>query len=192
MAPQSPEAQSPEAQSPEAQLPEVDSSEAGGRPGGAHEGDPSLLEVGRVAKAHGLTGEVAVDVWSGRADRLAPGSAFVTDAGELRVVASRPHQGRYLVRFEGVIDRSGAETLRGRALWGHPLDDPGTLWVHDLVGAQVVATDGRPLGTVVAVEANPASDLLVLEGGGLIPLRFVTDHQAGVRLTVDVPDGLLD
>jgi len=42
------------------------------------------------------------------------------------------------------------------------------------------------------VEPNPASDLLVLTGGGLIPLRFVIDHQAGVRVTVDVPEGLLD
>ena len=66
------------------------------------------------------------------------------------------------------------------------------LWVHELVGAEVVAADGRVLGTVAAVEANPASDLLVLEGGGLIPLRFVTGHRARVRVTVDIPDGLLD
>ena len=45
---------------------------------------------------------------------------------------------------------------------------------------------------MAAVEANPASDLLVLAGGGLVPLRFVVDHQAGVRVAVDVPDGLLD
>jgi 16S rRNA processing protein RimM len=156
-----------------------------------------LLEVGRVAKAHGLTGEVAVDVWSGRADRLAPGSIFASpDAtgsdGELRVASSRPHQGRYLVRFEGIGDRSGAEALQGRVLLAPPVDDPEALWVHELVGASVVSTDGRPLGTVAAVEANPASDLLVLAGGGLIPLRFVVDHRAGERVTVDIPDGLLD
>ena len=48
------------------------------------------------------------------------------------------------------------------------------------------------LGTVVSVEANPASDLLVLDGGALIPLRFVVGNEPGVRVTVDVPDGLLD
>ena len=77
-------------------------------------------------------------------------------------------------------------------LRAEPIDDPDTLWVHELVGADVVAVDGRRLGRVAAVEANPASDLLVLDGGGLIPLRFVTDHRAGETVTVDVPDGLLD
>ena len=56
--------------------------------------------------------------------------------------------------------------------------------VEDVTGAE--------LGTVESVQANPASDLLVLDGGGLIPLRFVVDLEPGVRVTVDVPDGLLD
>jgi 16S rRNA processing protein RimM len=137
-------------------------------------------------------GEVVVELWSDRADRLESGSVMTTDAGDLRVVASRPHQGRYLVFFEGVVDRSGADTLRGLVLRAPPVDVPGAMWVHDLVGAQVVSTDGRLLGTVEAVEANPASDLLVLAGGGLVPLCFVTDHLAGVRVTVDIPEGLLD
>jgi 16S rRNA processing protein RimM len=47
------------------------------------------------------------------------------------------------------------------------------------------------LGGVIAVEANPASDLLVLDGGGLIPLRFVVEHAPG-HLVVDIPAGLLD
>ncbi len=58
------------------------------------------------------------------------------------------------------------------------------------IGCEVVDRAGRHLGRVTAVEANPASDLLVLEGGGLVPLRFVVEHGAG-RLVVDVPDGLL-
>ncbi len=53
-------------------------------------------------------------------------------------------------------------------------------------------TAGTELGTVVSVEANPASDLLVLDGGGLIPLRFVVESVPGTRITVDLPDGLLD
>ncbi|HEY5246210.1 MAG TPA: ribosome maturation factor RimM [Acidimicrobiales bacterium] len=154
--------------------------------------DGPLLEIGRVAKAHGLTGEVAVDLWGGRSDRLAPGTVFTTDGGDLQVATARAHQGRYLVRFDGVADRSAAEALRGRVLRAEPIDDPDTLWVHELVGADVVALDGRRLGRVAAVEANPASDLLVLDGGGLIPLRFVTDHRAGETVTVDVPDGLLE
>ena len=144
-----------------------------------------------MVKPHGLGGEVVVDLWSELTSRLDPGSVLHTDGGDLRVGSSRPHQGRWLVRFEGVADRNGAEALRDRVLRAEPVAVNGILWVHELLGAEVVATDGRVLGKVAAVEANPASDLLVLDGGGLIPLRFVTGHEAGVRVTVDVPEGLL-
>jgi 16S rRNA processing protein RimM len=97
-----------------------------------------------------------------------------------------------VVAFAGVSTVEAAESLRDAALLAPPLDDPGTLWVHDLVGSVVVDADGRQLGTVEAVEANPASDLLVLDGGALVPLTFVVDSEPGVRVTVDVPDGLLD
>ena len=56
---------------------------------------------------------------------------------------------------------------------------PDALWVHELVGATVRDAAGTALGTVASVEANPASDLMVLESGGLIPVRFVTAHDAG-------------
>jgi 16S rRNA processing protein RimM len=72
-----------------------------------------------------------------------------------------------------------------------PIVDPEALWVHELHGSEVVDVTGRHLGRVTAVEANPASDLLVLEGGGLVPLRFVQEHRPG-RVVVDVPDGLLE
>ena len=56
---------------------------------------------------------------------------------------------------------------------------PDALWVHELIGAEVVDARGIRVGVVEAVEANPASDLLVLTDGQLIPLRFVTDQRAG-------------
>ena len=77
-------------------------------------------------------------------------------------------------------------------LRARPIERPGTLWVHELVGATVESSDGRELGVVAAVEANPASDLLVLADGGLVPLRFVVSHEPGQRVVVDVPDGLFD
>jgi 16S rRNA processing protein RimM len=96
------------------------------------------------------------------------------------------------VHFAGVSDRSAAEALHGEVLTAEPLEDPDVLWVHDLVGSEVVAAaDGARLGVVEAVEANPASDLLVLDGGGLVPLTFLVRAEAG-RLVVDPPAGLLD
>jgi ribosomal 30S subunit maturation factor RimM len=93
------------------------------------------------------------------------------------VESARPFQDRWIVQFEGIVDRSQAERMRG----------------IELVGATVFDIEGTELGSVRAVEANPASDLLVLESGGLIPLRFVTERDATARtLVVDIPDGLLD
>ncbi len=155
-----------------------------------------LLEVGRVVKAHGLRGEVIVDLVTHRTERVDPGAVLTTEEGELVVAASRPHQRRFIVAFEGVGDRDGAEALRGLALAAPAIDDdtddPG-LWLHELVGADVVRrVDGVRCGRVVAVEANPASDLLVLDTGGLVPATFVTGWDDEGRLVIDPPDGLLD
>lgn len=126
-----------------------------------------------------------------RTERLRPGSVLDSKRGAMAVVSSRPHQRDWIVAFEGVPDRNTAEELRGLKLLAEPLDDPDAFWVHELVGATVIDIDGAELGTVTAVEANPASDLLVLEGGALIPLRFVVEKGDG-RVVVEVPEGLLD
>jgi 16S rRNA processing protein RimM len=145
-----------------------------------------------VGKAHGLHGEVAVTLTTDRVERVAPGSVLWAGERRLEVRSSRPHQGRHLVHFAGVGDRSAAEELHGAVLTAEPIEDPGALWVHELVGAEVVAAaDGAHLGVVAAVEANPASDLLVLDGGGLVPLTFLVRSEPG-RLVVDPPAGLLD
>jgi 16S rRNA processing protein RimM len=146
-----------------------------------------MLEIGTIVKPHGLAGEVIVELTTTRTDRLQPGAVF----DDLEVVSARPHHHRWIVAFAGVTSREAADSLRGRLLYAEPVDDPDVLWVHDLIGSQVVDTDGTVLGAVDAVEANPASDLLVLESGGLIPLTFVVDHAPG-RVVVDLPDGLLD
>ena len=119
-------------------------------------------------------------------------------SGTLEVVASSPAPGgrgsdRYIVSFAECRDRAAADRLRGVELSAEGLDQPGTLWVHELVGALVRGADGTELGRVAAVEANPASDLMVLESGGLIPVNFVTGHDAAAgTVDVDIPEGLLD
>ena len=154
--------------------------------------DVRLLEVGRIVKPHGLRGEVVVEAVTNRPEqRFRAGSVLQSDGGPLEVVGGRPHQGRWLVTFAGVEDRNQAEGLRGSALRAEALDEEGALWVHELIGAEVVGVDGRSHGVVEAVEANPASDLLVLPGERLVPLVFVVDRQPG-RVVIDPPPGLLD
>jgi 16S rRNA processing protein RimM len=150
-----------------------------------------MLDVGRVVKPHGLRGEVIVELLTNRTERADAGTILHTDDGPMTITRSSRHQGRWIVQFEGVDTIDKANALRGTVLRAEPIEDPDALWVHELIGAQVVDTVGTDLGTVKAVEANPASDLLVLEGGGLIPLTFVAKTEPG-RITVDPPPGLLD
>jgi 16S rRNA processing protein RimM len=153
---------------------------------------PRTLEVGRIAKAQGLKGEVVVDLVTDRVERLAPGSVLLTATGSLVVRTSRPHQHRFVVSFEGFATREQAEPLAGTVLLAEPLDDPEALWVHELVGAVVrEQRSGIERGTVVAVMANPAHDLLELDSGALVPVPFVVSNIDGVCL-IDPPEGLFD
>ena len=151
-----------------------------------------LLEVGRVGRPHGLSGEVTVSLVSNRPERLSAGTEFHTDAGLLRISSTRGHQSRLLVRFEGIDDRAQAETLRGLVLRAEPLDDPDELWVHELIGAKVLDQSGCDRGVVTGVADNPAGDLLELDNGALVPLRFVVDSSTAGLLRVDTPEGLFD
>jgi 16S rRNA processing protein RimM len=155
-------------------------------------GDAAFLEVGRIEKPHGVRGDVIVRLTTNRVERLAPGTVLHTTTGTLEVVASKPHHDRYLVTFAGIAGREGADELRGAPLWAAPLDDPDELWVHELIGAEVVDAGGVRRGRVVEVLANPASDLLELDTGALVPVRFVTGIVPRERVDVDVPDGLFE
>lgn len=149
------------------------------------------LTVGRVSKPHGLSGEVLVLLTTDRRERVAPDTILYTGERQLRIESARPHQNGWLVCFEGIDNREAAEAIRGLELSAPPLVDDETLWVHELVGSVVVETNGTERGIVEAVEANPASDLLVLETGALVPLTFVVEHSAG-RIVIDPPEGLFE
>ena len=151
------------------------------------------LEVGRIGRAHGLQGEVHVAPISNRPGRFAPGSVLFAGERELLIVSSRRHQDRWVVRFEGIVDREGAESLRNLIVAGDAVEEApdGALWVHEMIGAEVRDRAGHEFGRVVAVEANPAHDLLVLESGALVPVVFVVSDEPGV-LVIDPPEGLFD
>ena len=164
--------------------------------------DPSspddLLEVGRIGKAHGLKGEVVVTwITNMIEDRTRVGSRFrvgdatAHDSQWLTVASARPHQDRWLVRFDGVADRDAADRLRGVTLEAEPIDSEGDVFVHELVGKTLVDQHGAEHGPVVALVANPASDLLELGDGRLVPLAFYRSHDEH-RVLVETPAGLLD
>jgi 16S rRNA processing protein RimM len=151
-----------------------------------------LLDVGRIIKAHGLKGQVLVQLWTDRTERLDPMTRLDTEHGEVVVVAAAAHQDRYIVTFDKIVTREDAERWRGVVLRAARVDDDDVIWIDELYAAEVFDADGVRRGVVVDVEANPASDLLVLDSGALVPLTFVTAVEANTRIDVEVPEGLFE
>ena len=135
-----------------------------------------------------------VSLITDRVERIAPGARLLAGSQWLTVTESREQQRqRWLVRFEGVDDRTAAEKLTNSILVAEPLVDDGddALWVHDLIGSRVVDRQGVDRGTCVAVIDNPAHDILELDTGALVPVTFVITCSGGVT-TIDPPQGLFD
>jgi 16S rRNA processing protein RimM len=154
-----------------------------------------LLEVGRIGRAHGVRGDVFVDLSTDRVERLAVGARLCTGDRWFTVARSHRSGQRWRVHLDGIDDRAAAEALTGALLYAEPIDDPDALWVHLLIGAAVVDVDGIARGRCVSVIDNPAADLLELDTGALVPANFVTSTDrtdTGVVVTIDPPDGLFE
>jgi len=150
------------------------------------------LEVGRIVKAHGLRGQVQVDLWSDRTERLTVGTTLFSDRGPLVVEAAAAHQARFIVRFDRITTREEADEWRGVVLSAPRLEDDSVIWIDQLFGAEVVDSTGVARGVVVDVEANPASDLMVLDSGVLVPLTFVVTLEPNTRVVIEAPEGLFE
>lgn len=151
-----------------------------------------LLEVGRTGRPHGVRGDLYVDLITDRTERLAVGARVQAGSRWLTVASARPAGTRWLVHFEGVPDRTAAEALVNLPLRAEALPAPeGGMYVHQLIGCEVLDTAGQPHGRCTAVVANPAHDLLELESGALVPMVFVVSAEPG-RIVIDPPDGLFD
>lgn len=158
-------------------------------------GPEGLLEIGHIGRAHGIRGDVFLVLSTDRVERAAVGSKLWVRDRWLTVTQSSSSSGRFRVHLDGIDDRNASEALAGTKVFAEPLDDPDALWIHDLIGAAVVEANGIDRGRCVSVIANPASDLLELESGALVPVTFVTavDVSGGALLiTIDPPDGLFD
>lgn len=154
-----------------------------------------LLEVGHIGRAHGIKGDVFLVLSSDRPERTAVGAQLWVRDQWMTVTAASNAGGKWRVHLGAIADRTAAETYAGTKVFAEPIDDPDELWVHQLIGASVIEENGIDHGRCVSVIANPAADLLELDGGALVPVTFVTsvDVSGGVPLvTIDPPDGLFE
>ena len=169
--------------------------------------------IARIGKPHGLLGEVTVQLHTDEPERrLVVGTVIDTEATSgtgvpraLTVRSTRVHNGVWLVGFEEIPDRTGAESLRGTRLVVdaadvHPAADEDDVFTEEqLRGLAVVDPAGTVLGEVGGLELGAAQDRLVilLPDGREAQVPFVAalvpevDLEAG-RVVVDAPPGLLD
>ncbi|MCZ4101958.1 ribosome maturation factor RimM [Streptomyces sp. H39-C1] len=166
------------------------------------------LVVGRIGRAHGIKGEVTVEVRTDEPEvRLGPGAVLATDpatAGPLTIESGKVHSGRLLLRFEGVRDRNGAEALRNVLLIAEvdPAElpeDPEEFYDHQLVDLDVVTVDGTEVGRILEISHLPGQDLLIVErpDGTEVMIPFVSEIVPEIdlenqRAVIDPPPGLLD
>ena len=169
------------------------------------------LVVGRVAKSHGIKGELVVEVRTDDPDlRFAVGTVLQghkprdKQLSSYTVEAARDHSGRLLLRLAGVEDRDTADALRGLLFVidsadVEPSEDPDEFYDHELEGLAVRLTDGTPIGTVREVLHSAAGEMLAVDAEGkreiLIPfvaaiVPFISTTDGYVE--IDPPDGLLD
>ncbi len=170
--------------------------------------DPAAwVTVGQVVKAHGLLGEVSVEPLTDFPERFGPGTMLLVrragiGTGSLRIEAARPHKGRLLVRFEGVVGPEAAEELRGVDLCVRPDDlsrRPDNFYFHwELEGFEVRDGAGMLLGTAGELGEAGSLPLLTVQtraGARDVPFRYpilVSIDRQARRIVLDPPAGLLD
>jgi 16S rRNA processing protein RimM len=157
--------------------------------------DTVELLVGKIGRAHGIRGDLTIDVRTDEPERrFSIGTIFETRHGPLTVQSTHWHGTRLLVRFSEVPDRTVAESLRGTELRievpaDERPDDPEEFYDHQLVGLAAYTTTGESVGEVAEVIHAGGQDLLEIrtpDGEVLVP--FV---QALVP-TVDLEQGRLE
>lgn len=155
-------------------------------------GPVAKVEVAQLGRSHGLTGELYLRLLSDVPDRVQPGLVLETKTGRrVTVVAIRSLGDRLLVRLGGVDSMEAAKLLSGTTLYAEPLADPPVTLVGELIGKTLVDHDGAVHGRVVAVQANPASELMVLDNEALVPTLFIVEV-VDDRVVIEAPEGLFD
>ncbi|NED82734.1 ribosome maturation factor RimM [Streptomyces sp. SID11233] len=166
------------------------------------------LVVARIGRAHGIKGEVTVEVRTDEPElRLGPGAVLATEpasTGPLTIETGRVHSGRLLLRFEGVRDRTAAEALRNTLLISEVdpeelPEDPEEFYDHQLMDLDVVLADGTEIGRITEITHLPSQDLFIVErpDGTEVMIPFVEEIVSEIdleeqRAVITPPPGLID
>ncbi len=156
------------------------------------------IEVGYVARAHGIRGEIAAVPHDPDSTTLEDVEAIWIRGQRFEVEASRHTDKGFLMKLGGIVDRNAAEALRGGAVEVDRDDIPmeeGDVFIADLVGCAAQLPDGTPYGQIVRLEIGPQVRLVIHQGSVERLLPLVDELVPAIDLekrivTVDPPEGL--
>ena len=135
---------------------------------GSPDGEPVYLAVGFLRRAHGLRGEMIMDLHTDFPERFEAGrKLFVGEERKpMTLSTSRPHAKGMLVKLKGVETPEDAGQLRNQWVYVKSTDVPslpeGKLYQHELFGFEVVDEGGKVLGELVEIIETGANDVYVV------------------------------
>ncbi|MBN2469915.1 MAG: 16S rRNA processing protein RimM [Anaerolineae bacterium] len=171
---------------------------------------PDFLVLGRIMRPHGVRGELRVQILTDYPERIiALKTVFVgrdpydpASATGYDMLGARRHREHILIRLEGINSRDEADAHRGQLLMvalndAVPLEE-GEYYAFQIIGSEVITTDGENLGSIREIIETGANDVFVVQGGihGEILIPDIPDVVLEVKLqerqmVVTLPPGLL-
>lgn len=167
------------------------------------EGSPGRVAVGRINAPWGVRGHVKVTPFTSNPERLTTGAVVLVLGQPARIIDVRHPRGFPIVLFEGYQDRNAAEELRDSLIEIDAADLPplpeDEYYIHDLIGLEVVSTEGAVIGRLDDVIGTGANDVYLVKRPGardvLVPaiedVVIEVDLERG-RVVIEVVPGLLD
>lgn len=157
-----------------------------------------FIEAGQIINTHGIRGEVKIEVWLDSPEFLKRFKRVFIDGREVKLLSGKVHKGFLIAELEGVSDINAAMAMKGKKLSIARADarlPKGAYFIQDIIGAEVVDTEGNSVGRLVEVMESPASNIYIVRGESehLIPAvpEFImsTDAEAGI-ITVKLIEGM--
>lgn len=166
-------------------------------------GEPEYLVVGYLRRAHGVHGEMVMEVHTDFPERLRPQTkVFVGDQHQpMEIALTRPHNEGLIVKLKGLDTPEGAARYRNQLVYVLALDRPvlpeGQYYHHELIGFDVVDEEGQPIGTLTEIMQTGANDVYVVTRGDgreillpVIPSVFLAIESENRRIRVHLLEGL--
>lgn len=148
------------------------------------------IEIGKITKAQGIKGEVKLLCYVDDAQMLKTVKTVYIGQNSYKVLKCRPDGNFCYLLLDGIADRNTAESMREWTVFADKESvqlDEGRYFIEDLIGCNVVLSNGNAVGKVVDILQYGAADVYVCQGQHNVSFPFLKD----LVLTIDVTKQLI-